>query len=57
MVEYLKGQTEIPGTEPMSPAKRLAREPLIASKTQKPCDVGLFSDDWRQVDLEDLTSR
>lgn len=29
---------------------------LMPGKPQKPCDIGLFSDDANQIDLEDLVS-
>ena len=32
-------------------AKRQAAAPLKPNKPQEPCDVGLFSDDARQLDL------
>jgi hypothetical protein len=39
---------------PAGLARKLASEPLRAAKPQAACDVGLFSDDARQIDLEDL---
>lgn len=49
-------QLDLPETapDPAGLAKRLASEPLRASKPQAACDVGLFSDAAAQVDLEDL---
>jgi hypothetical protein len=40
--------------DPAGLAKQRAREPLRPNKPQAACDVGLFSDDARQIDLEDL---
>jgi hypothetical protein len=52
----LPGQLELPDTEPrpIDVAKRQAVAPLKPSTAQKPCDIGLFSDTPKQVDLEDL---
>jgi hypothetical protein len=52
----LPGQLELPDTEPrpIDVAKRQAAAPLKPSTAQKPCDIGLFSDTPKQVDLEDL---
>jgi hypothetical protein len=35
-------------------AQRKANSPLIVPKPQKPCDVGLFSDEKDQLDLADM---
>jgi hypothetical protein len=37
--------------------QRKADARLLAPKPQKACDVGLFSDDERQLDLVDMTRR
>ena len=50
-------QHVLPGAERVGQgalAKRKAAEPLRATSPQKPCDVGLFSDDAAQSDLIDL---
>lgn len=50
-------QKTIPGCTPVTQrelAERRAREPLKPARPQKPCDLGLFSDQAQQVDLEDL---
>lgn len=56
-VEYLPGQAELLGCEPniSNSTRRLNAAPLKPTKPQKCCDIGLFSDDARQVDLEDFT--
>jgi hypothetical protein len=55
VTEYLPGQLQLPDTaeDKAGQVKRLAGKPLRPTKEQKPCDLGLFSDDARQVDLED----
>lgn len=35
-------------------AQQGANQPLRPSRPQEPCDIGLFGDGARQVDLEDL---
>lgn len=45
----LPGQLEIPGTNPS--LSTLASAPLKPSSPQKPCDLGLFSDEADQLDL------
>jgi hypothetical protein len=52
----LPGQLDLPETpeRPADLAKRLAQAPLQPAKEQKPCDLGLFSDDAKQVDLIDI---
>jgi hypothetical protein len=49
-------QADLPQTEAdhAGLAKQRASEPLRPNKPQAACDVGLFSDDARQIDLEDL---
>ncbi len=53
----LPGQLELPDTGPQlaDHAKRQTAAPLRPGTPQKPCDIGLFSDDAAQVDIEDLT--
>jgi hypothetical protein len=53
-LSYLPGQTEIPGTAPACPARRLAQAPLRPSRPQLPCDHGLFSDEAAQLDLVEM---
>lgn len=50
-------QSSLPGTapDPSGYARLLARAPLRPKKPQQPCDIGLFSDDAAQVDLEDAS--
>lgn len=53
----LPGQIELPvtGRDAVSLAKRKIGGPIRApDKPQKPMDIGLWSDDNSQVDLEDL---
>lgn len=38
-------------------ARRLAAAPLKPSAPQEPCDVGLFGDGVKQLDLVDLVAR
>jgi hypothetical protein len=56
-VEYLPGQTELPGAE-RTPLwawlERKAAESLKPRKAQKPCDYGLFSDEAAQLDLVEM---
>lgn len=50
----------IPGFDPISDAAlaaRRIREPLKPTAVQKPCDVGLFSDESAQLDLVDMARR
>lgn len=55
-VSYLPGQLEIAGTarnyRDIVQAKATA--PLLPMKEQKPCDVGLFSDEANQLDLIEM---
>jgi hypothetical protein len=47
----------LPGMTPLGmkqQAERAAAKPLRPAQPQEPCDVGLFSDDSKQVDLIDL---
>ena len=52
----LPGQLELPDTEerPAELAKLSAAAPMRPGTAQKPCDIGLFSDTPKQIDLEDL---
>ena len=52
----LPGQLELPDTaeRPADVTTQRAAAPMRPSVPQKPCDMGLFSDDAKQVDLEDL---
>jgi hypothetical protein len=50
-VPALPGMTPL-GIKPY--AQVMAEKPLMAPAPQKPCDVGLFSDDAAQTDLVDL---
>lgn len=52
----LPGQLDLPQTEerPAELAKHKIASPLRGEVAQKPCDHGLFSDQAKQVDLEDL---
>lgn len=54
----LAGQMELPqtGQRLADLAKRKAAEPMRATKEQKPCDHGLFSDEQMQIDLEEILS-
>lgn len=50
----------LPGMTPLGIkpyAQVLAEKPLLGPVSQKPCDVGLFSDDASQTDLVDLLKR
>lgn len=52
-----KLQAVLPGAERVSlaaMAKRRANAPLRPAKPQKPCDVGLFSDEADQLDLVEM---
>jgi hypothetical protein len=56
-LSYLPGQAEIPGTARVrdgEKCRRRAAEPLRATKPQRPCDHGLFSDNRAQIDLIDI---
>ena len=50
-----QSQVELPGCEPdlAGALQRKADAPLKPRKPQEPCDVGLFSDENKQVDLID----
>jgi hypothetical protein len=53
-------QTTIPGTEPATQralAERRAALPLKPKADQRPCDIGLFSDESAQLDLVDLARK
>jgi hypothetical protein len=54
-----KRQTSLPSTGPdlAGLARLKAAAPLKPRKPQETCDIGLFSDDARQIDLIDLTRR
>lgn len=57
MIEYLPGQTELPGAEPTPVRQQLERKaaaPLKPRKPQRSCDVGLFSDEAAQLDLVEM---
>jgi hypothetical protein len=61
-VPAMPGMTPLGFTRPLPQdhaalAQRKADAPLKPRKDQAPCDVGLFSDDARQIDLLDLTGR
>lgn len=52
-------QATIPGTAPITQrelAERRAALPLKPKADQRPCDVGLFSDEAAQFDLVDMLS-
>ena len=49
-----KPQAVIPGAEQISLARLKARQPLRPAKAQKPCDIGLFSDEADQLDAVDM---
>lgn len=52
-------QHNLPGTAPDigGTLARKAAAPIKPPAPQKPCDVGLFSDDATQLDLIDLTRK
>jgi hypothetical protein len=52
----LPGQLDMPQTEERAAelAKLKAAAPMRPVKPQKPCDVGLFSDDADQMDLIEM---
>lgn len=52
------GQFSIPGTAPdvAGAVQRAADAPLKPAKPQEPCDLGLFSDSPRQLDLVTLAN-
>lgn len=56
MRHNLPGQIDIPQTEERAAAlaRLKAAAPLRPSKPQKPCDVGLFSDEADQMDLIEM---
>jgi hypothetical protein len=56
MRSNLPGQIDMPQTEERSAAltRLKAAAPLRPAKPQKPCDVGLFSDDADQIDLIEM---
>jgi hypothetical protein len=49
----LPGQLDLPDTpeKPADLAKQLVKAPMLPTKEQKPCDLGLFSDDAAQLPL------
>lgn len=50
-------QYVIPGAERLTDrqiAERKAQEAMRATKAQKPCDIGLFSDEAVQIDLVEM---
>jgi hypothetical protein len=51
-------QTSLPGTSPdlAGTAQRKADAPLKPKKPQEPCDLGMFSDSPRQLDLMTLVN-
>lgn len=52
-----KPQAVLPGAERVTSAhiaRNHAAAPLRPRKPQKPCDVGLFSDDANQLDLVEM---
>jgi hypothetical protein len=51
-----QAQVELPGCEPdlAGALQRRADAPLKPTKPQEPCDVGLFSDESKQVELVDM---
>lgn len=52
----LPGQLDLPQTDPRpaDQARRHAAAPLRPSVPQKPCDMGLFSDEATQIDLVEM---
>jgi len=53
-------QATIPGAEPITQRELAARRaalPLKPKADQRPCDVGLFSDEAAQTDLVDLSRK
>lgn len=49
--------TTLPGFAPITDAERAQRrasQPLKPKADQRPCDVGLFSDERAQLDLVDM---
>lgn len=57
MIEYLPGQTELPGAEPATVRAELERRaaaPLKPRKAQRLCDHGLFGDEATQLDLVEM---
>jgi len=57
MILPLPGQLDLPACE-HEPSKLLLQRrvnaPLAATKPQQPVDIGLFSDDAAQIDIETL---
>lgn len=52
-----KPQAVLPGAERVTSAyiaRNRAAAPMMPRKPQKPCDVGLFSDDANQLDLVEM---
>jgi hypothetical protein len=56
MRSNLPGQLDMPQTETRLAelAKAKAAAPMRPAKPQKPCDVGLFSDEADQMDLIEM---
>lgn len=54
MAKSRSSQMQIPDTpaDVAGTLRRRADAPIMAPGPQKPCDVGLFSDDADQLDLE-----
>lgn len=52
----LPGQLELPDTaeQPLANITRQAAAPMRPAVEQKPCDIGLFSDDALQTDLIEM---
>lgn len=51
----LPGQLEIPAISPL--VQRRAAQSMVPDKPQKPCDIGLFSDDAAQLDLVEMARK
>lgn len=56
MKSTLPGQLDIPQTEerPLAAAMLRGDMPLKPKTAQKPCDIGLFSDEADQLDLIEM---
>jgi hypothetical protein len=58
--DAMNRQATIPGTEPATQralAERRAALPLKPKADQRPCDIGLFSDESAQLDLVDMARK
>jgi hypothetical protein len=51
----LPGQLEIPAISPLD--RRPAAQSMRPTAPQKPCDIGLFSDDAAQLDLVEMARK